>query len=104
MPPRVSDAPSGQPTDKLLALLNISRKLNSERDLSTLLTLIAREAARLLDAELASLFLLDATGRELWSKVTLDTDETLRFDADQGIAGEALRSGQIVRVDDVARD
>jgi transcriptional regulator with GAF, ATPase, and Fis domain len=95
---------SDQPADRLLALLSISEKLNSERDVSSLLTLIAREAARLLDAELASLFLLDATRRELWSRVTLDTDETLRFDAGQGIAGEALRSGQIIRVDNVRDD
>src|SRR5262249_44960540 len=68
------------------------------------LTTIARESARLLDAELASLFLLDAARGELWSKVRLDSDETLRFKASQGIAGKALRSGQILRVDDVARD
>ena len=69
-----------------------------------MLTLIAKEAARLLDAELASLFLLDAARGELWSKVALDTDETLRFDSSQGIAGEAIRSGQIIRVNDVAQE
>ncbi|MCI0359762.1 MAG: sigma-54-dependent Fis family transcriptional regulator [Planctomycetaceae bacterium] len=103
MPTRSPD-PSSQSADKLLAVLSITQKLNAERDLAALLTTIAREAARLLDAELASLFLLDAQRGELWSKVTLDTDETLRFDARQGIAGEALRTGQIVRVDDVSRD
>src|SRR6185503_11148149 len=41
---------------------------------------------------------------ELWSKVSFDAGETLRFDAGQGIAGEALRSGQMVRVNDVSRD
>jgi Nif-specific regulatory protein len=93
--------PSGE---KLLALLNIAQRLNAEHDLSALLTLIAREAARLLDAELASLFLLDRERNELWSRVTFDADETLRFDASQGIAGEALRTGQVIRVDDVSRD
>ena len=59
--------PSTNPTsEKLLALLNIAGRLNSEHDLTALLTLIAREAARLLDAELASLFLLDAQRHELW--------------------------------------
>ena len=90
--------------EKLLALLHIAERLNAEHDLEALLTLIAREAARLLDAELASLFLLDAQRRELWSKVSFDADETLRFDASQGIAGEALRTGQVIRVDDVSRD
>jgi Nif-specific regulatory protein len=93
-----------QPNDKLLAILNISQKLNSERDLDTLLGLIARETARLLDAELSSLFLLDESGRELWSKITLDTNEVLRFDASEGIAGEAIRSGEVIRVGDVTLD
>src|SRR5688572_9297417 len=67
--------------EKLRAILHIAEQLNAEHDLSALLQLIAREAARLLDAELASLLLLDVERGELWSKVSLDSDETLRFDA-----------------------
>ncbi len=104
MRPPLSNPPSGKSVEKLQALLNIAQQLNSERDHAALLTLIVREAARLLDAELASLFLLDAERGEFWSKVTLDTDEILRFDAREGIAGEAVRSGQIIRVNDVAAD
>jgi Nif-specific regulatory protein len=96
--------PANPPAAKLLALLSISQRLNAEHDVEALLTLIAREAARLLDAELASLFLLDRERNELWSKVSLDSDEQLRFDATQGIAGEALRTGQMICVDDVSRD
>ena len=104
MPPS-STEPSIHPSaDKLLALLNIAQRLNAERDLEALLTLIAREAARLLGAELASLFLLDRERNELWSKISFDVEETLRFEATQGIAGEALRTGQAIRVDDVSRD
>jgi len=99
-----SNAPSDQPAEKLRALLNITQRLNAERDLPTLLTLIAREAARLVDADMASLLLLDAARGELWSKVRLDSDETLRFDATLGIAGETIRSGEIIRVDDVTSD
>jgi Nif-specific regulatory protein len=104
MRPRSSGAPPDQPVDKLLALLDITQRLNAEQDFPLLLTTIARESARLLDAELASLFLLDAARGELWSRVRLDSDEVLRFKAGQGIAGEALRSGQILRVDDVTRN
>jgi GAF domain-containing protein len=99
-----ADASANPSVEKLLALLNIAQRLNAERELETLLMLIAREAARLLDAELASLFLLDRERNELWSKVSFDADEPLRFDAAQGIAGEALRTGQAIRVDDVSRD
>jgi Nif-specific regulatory protein len=101
---RRSDARVEPPLDRLQAILHITGLLNSQHDLSALLHMIAQEAARLLDAELASLFLLDRERGELWSKVTLDTADTLRFDANRGVAGEALRSGEIVRVDDVARD
>src|SRR5262245_1416616 len=99
-----ADLPTNPSVDKLLALLNIAQQLNAEHDLAALLHLIAREAARLLDAELASLFLLDKQRHELWSKVSFDADETLRFDASQGIAGEALRTGQPIVVDDVHRN
>src|SRR5262249_41648453 len=104
MRPRSSGAPPEQPIDKLLALLDITKQLNAEQDFPVLLTTIARESARLLDAELASLFLLDAARGELWSKVRLDSDESLHFQASQGIAGEAMRTGQVLRVDDVTRD
>jgi Nif-specific regulatory protein len=97
-------AMSHQPPDKLRAILHIAQQLNAEHDRSTLLHLIAREAARILDAELASLFLLDPGRGELWSRVTLDTEETLRFDANQGVAGEVVRSGEIIQVDDVSHD
>lgn len=104
MRPSAGDPPTNPAAEKLLALLRIAERLNAERDLEKLLTLIAREAARLLDAEMASLFLLDKERHELWSKISFDAGETLRFDAEQGIAGEALRSGQMVRVNDVSRD
>src|SRR6476660_1242748 len=98
------DVSTNPRAEKLLALLRIAERLNAEHDLEAPLTLIAREAARLLDAEMASLFLLDAQRNELWSRISFDADETLRFDASEGIAGEALRSGQAIRVDDVSRD
>src|SRR5262245_17201728 len=104
MPASASEQPTNPTAEKLLALLRIAEQLNAERNQEALLTLIAREAARLLDAELASLFLLDRNRNELWSKVSFDADETLRFDASQGIAGEALRTGRAIRVDDVRRD
>src|SRR5438876_6610183 len=104
MPAATGQLSSNPTAEKLLALLHIAERLNAEHDLGTLLTLIAREAARLLDAELASLFLLDKERNELWSKISFDADETLRFDASQGIAGEALRTGRAIRVDDVRRD
>jgi hypothetical protein len=49
--------------DKFLSLLAISRRINSEKDFDELLNLITSEAAKLVDTERATIFLLDkATG------------------------------------------
>src|SRR5262249_27090527 len=90
--------------DKLGAILKICQKMNSERDLNALLDLIAREATRLLEAERASIFLLDTDKRELWSKVALGSDEILRFDARLGIAGSAAMTGKTINVADAYDD
>lgn len=89
--------------EKLLAILNICQKMNSERDLATLFDLVAREAARLLGADRASIFLLDKERSELWSIVALDSDP-IRFDARLGIAGAVALTGRAVNVADVSRD
>ena len=78
--------------------------MNSVRDLGSLLDLVAREATRLLEAERASIFLLDRDTMELWSKVALGSDEILRFDAHNGIAGAAALTGRVVNVSDAYAD
>jgi Nif-specific regulatory protein len=90
--------------EKLSAILTISQQMNSERDLGALLDLVAREATRLLDADRASIFLLDREKLELWSKVALGSDEILRFDARKGIAGAAALTGKVINVSDAYND
>jgi Nif-specific regulatory protein len=90
--------------EKLSVILSICRKMNAERELSPLLDLIAREAARLLDCDRASIFLLDHERKELWSKVALGRDELICFDARLGIAGEAVTSGRSINVPDAYQD
>src|SRR5580704_7943161 len=86
--------------EKLAAILSISQKMNSERDLGALLDLIAREATNVLLCDRASIFLLDRERNELWSKVALGSDEILRFDASVGIAGQAFTTGETINVKD----
>ena len=86
--------------EKLAAILTISQKMNSERDLGALLDLIAREATNVLLCDRASIFLLDRERNELWSKVALGSDEILRFDARVGIAGKAAMTGETINVKD----
>ena len=85
-------------------ILAICQKINSERDLASLLDVIAREATRLLDCDRASIFLLDSERNELWSKVALGSSEIFRFRADAGLAGAAVSSGLPVNVPDAYTD
>jgi Nif-specific regulatory protein len=100
----MASVPQPELHEKLAAILSICRKMNSERELSPLLDLIAREATHLLDCDRASIFLLDRERKELWSKVALGSDELLRFDARLGIAGEAVTAGRPVNVPDAYTD
>jgi Nif-specific regulatory protein len=90
--------------DKLLEILRLCPKMNSVRERVALLGLLAREASRLMEAERASIFLLDREQRELWSTVALGRAEVLRFDARLGIAGAAATSGQLINVPDAKSD
>ena len=90
--------------DKLSAILAISKRMNGERDLGALLDLMAREATSLLDCDRASIFLLDREKNELWSKVALGSDQILRFEATLGVVGHAVRTGEVVNVDDAYGD
>lgn len=85
------------------ALLYLSQQLNAERDLPRLLDLMAREVARLLVAERASVFLWDRFTDELWFLVALGS-EPLRFDARRGLAGAVVQTGIALNVPDVQQD
>src|SRR5439155_19956637 len=61
--------------EKLSAILTISQQMNSERDLGARLDLVAREATRLVDADGASIFMLDRGAMGQWSKLVQDGDE-----------------------------
>jgi Nif-specific regulatory protein len=100
----MSALPQPELNERLAAILAISQKMNSQRDLSTLLDLIAREATSLLNCDRASIFLLDRERNELWSKVALGSDEILRFDARRGIAGNTALTGNIINVRDAYSD
>ena len=96
--------PQPELNERLAAILAISQRMNSQRDLSALLDLIAREATSLLDCDRASIFLLDRARHELWSKVALGSEEILRFDARHGIAGNTALTGTTINVRDAYSD
>src|SRR5262249_39397641 len=92
---------SGEET--LRAVLRLGQKMNAEWNLAALLDLIAQEAAKLLAADRASIFLLDRERNELWSQVALGSPP-IRFDARFGLAGAAALTGQVINVKDAHLD
>src|SRR5688572_24798265 len=86
--------------DKYTALLDISSRLNSEKNFDQLLKLIADEATKHVDAERATIFILDKNKGELWAKVALGVENNIRFDSRLGIAGAALIAGKALVVED----
>src|SRR6516225_7741908 len=86
--------------DKYTALLEISCRLNSERNFDQLLKLIADEATKHVDAERATIFILDKEKGELWAKIALGVSDTIRFDARLGIAGAVLIAAKPLVVED----
>src|SRR5207247_9620700 len=76
--------------DKYSALIDISWRLNSEKNIEQLLKLIADEATKHVDTEQATSFMLDKEKNELWAKIALGVSDTIRFASRLGIAGAVL--------------
>jgi Nif-specific regulatory protein len=101
---RDTDNMSLPPSEVLAALVEVCVRMSSERDLDTLLDLIATEAARLLGAERASLFLLDEETGELVGHIALGSQEQIRVPAGQGVAGTVFATGDTLVLEDAYRD
>jgi Nif-specific regulatory protein len=78
-------------------------RLNQENDCRAFFQLIRDEACRRLEAEVASVFLLDAEQQELWFPLQ-ENGQMLRLDARLGIAGNCVASGEVLNVHDVQSD
>ncbi len=75
--------------------------MSSVGDIISLLDHITTQAAELLQADRASIFLLDREKCELWSVITHEEEKRMvMFDARLGIAGAAAMNGQTINVAD----
>jgi Nif-specific regulatory protein len=96
---------------ELEALYDIGQSLSSIHDLDRLLQFAIERVGALLEAEAASVMLLDEGRQELYFQVADDRRpgvegrlRELRFPVDQGIAGWVSREGVSVAVPDVKQD
>lgn len=86
---------------KLSVLLEISRSLNSKTNFNDLFTSIINIAAEALNAERATLFIVDKENDELWSQTGTGIEQTeIRIPIDKGIAGEVAVSGTAQIIND----
>src|SRR5688500_787369 len=87
-------------------MLDITRRLMSVTNLDALLRLIAKATTELLDADRATIFLVDPDRGELWSKVALGIGwgDELRFPIGTGIAGQVAATGETINIPDAYQD
>ncbi|MBD3344113.1 MAG: GAF domain-containing protein [Chitinivibrionales bacterium] len=85
------------------ALIGLSKKISAKTDLLSLLRLIKDLTVELIDADRASIFILDRTTRELWT-VLADGETVIRVPEGKGIVGEVIKKNRLLNVPDVATD
>ena len=94
-----------QMNDDLRQLLDVNLAITSEMQLESLLRKIVEVTTKILQADRSSLFLYDEKRDELWSLVAEGVEtKQIRFPADQGLAGHALRTGEVVNISDAYND
>jgi len=90
--------------DKLQSILDVAKAMTVQRDLETLLPLILKEAARVVEADRCSLFILDREKNELWSRIAQGTTGEIRVPVGSGIVGAVAQTGQVVNIRDAYED
>jgi signal transduction histidine kinase len=92
---------------QLEALLSLQQDLALETDIDRVLARIVKTATSMLSAERATLFVIDNTKNELWSRVLTEGTEPgvtevreIRLPLDgRSLAAEAARGGTVMRID-----
>ena len=94
-----------QRVEKLGGILDVAKALVAERDLDRLLTMIVQSAARVVEADRCTLFLVDRERGELWSKVAQGVQmKEIRIPMDRGIAGAVATTNTAVNIPDAYQD
>jgi len=96
------------PTETLRSLAEASGAINSTLELDTVLKQIAQSAANVMQAEASSVLTYDRHRNKLIFSAAVGTRGAVligqEFDADLGIAGHVLQSGEAVNIDDVSKN
>src|SRR5271155_1273790 len=89
---------------KLTSVLDVAKAMAAARDLDSLLPLIIFEAAKVVEADRCTLFVLDRDRGELWSKVAQGASKEIRVQLGRGIAGTVAATGDVINITDAYQD
>ena len=90
---------------RLDVILDITRQLMSITNLDALLRQMAVATTQLLDADRATIFIVDRDKNELWSRVALGKGVgEIRFPIGVGIAGAVAKTGETINIPDAYAD
>jgi signal transduction histidine kinase len=91
--------------EKYRSIQQIARAVGSTLDLDVLLHLIVGKITELMEADRSTLYVMDESRTELWTKV-LQADEIreIRLKVGEGIAGWVAEAGETVNIEDAYQD
>ena len=93
------------PGSKLDLILDVTRRLMSITDLDALLRDMATATTQILDADRATIFIVDRARNEIWSKVALGAGVgEIRQAVGVGIAGTVAATGERINIPDAYKD
>ena len=91
--------------DQLEMITKAAELVNSNIKLDDVLNNIVDVATNLTSADRGTLYLVDRENNELWSKVAMGNEmKEIRLKLGEGISGWVGQSGEVVNIEDVAKD
>ncbi|HKW76880.1 MAG TPA: GAF domain-containing SpoIIE family protein phosphatase [Terriglobales bacterium] len=94
-----------QDFEELQTIVEATKRLNSTLDLGELINIILQLAARMVNADRGTVFLLDSKRNEIWSLVGLGLDQhEIRLPISRGIAGWVAGHGETVNLENAHDD
>jgi K+-sensing histidine kinase KdpD len=91
--------------DRLNMLIEASKSVNSAIEIDKLLGLILETASRSINADRGTLYMLDTTTGELWSRVAQGNNIVeIRLPVGKGLAGYVAKTGEVVNITDAYKD
>ncbi len=111
MPPRVRKRTSSVSKNgkhvvrRLLSLIDASKLLNTTLNLDQLLPIILELTTKNLNADRGTIYLIDHTKEELWSRVVKGAELVeIRLPVGTGIAGNVAKTGKTINLKDAWKD